>query len=383
MSATVPKLRFAGFDGAWKATKLAEKFDHIRNGFVGTATPYYVERGVKYLQGKNIKEGEIDSRGLIHISEQFHKSKRKSALKAGDLLMVQSGHVGECAVVGEGFEGANCHALIILTPRTGVSSEFCKSYFYSPSGLRQINKIKTGNTIEHILASEMAILQMDLPTLPEQQKIAAFLGAVDSKLAALRRKQAGLERFKAGLMQRLFSQKLRFTRDDGSAFPDWQQKRLGDILTVRYGKDHKALSDGDIPVYGTGGIMRKVDQALYHGPSILIGRKGTINKPMLVDGAFWTVDTLFYTEINAAFIPRLVFAVVERVNWLELNEATGVPSLNSNGISSVKVCVPSHPDEQRKIADALTALDAKITATRAQITKTERFKQGLLQQMFV
>ena len=89
--------------------------------------------------------------------------------------------------------------------------------------------------------------------------------------------------------------KLRFKEFKG----DWLNLKYRDVLTIKYGKDHKDLKDGSIPVYGTGGVIRYVDSYLYEGESILIGRKGTIDKPKYVNEKFWTVDTLFYTQINS------------------------------------------------------------------------------------
>ena len=110
---TLPPLRFPEFQNApeWKEMSLGNYFDPIRNGFVGTATPYYTtSEGVRYLQGKNIKEGKIETDDLIFITADFHKRQRKSHLKTGDILMVQSGHVGECAIVDANFAGCNCRA---------------------------------------------------------------------------------------------------------------------------------------------------------------------------------------------------------------------------------------------------------------------------------
>ena len=90
--------------------------------------------------------------------------------------------------------------------------------------------------------------------------------------------------------------KLRFKQDDGSDFSDWEEIFLGKILDFGSGKDYKHLLNGDIPVYGTGGFMTSVNEFLYDGKSVCIGRKGTINKPIFLTGKFWTVDTLFYTR---------------------------------------------------------------------------------------
>jgi type I restriction enzyme S subunit len=204
---TQPRLRFPEFQnaGEWEAKNLGDYFDPIRNGFVGTATPYYTtSEGVRYLQGRNIKQGGIEADKLIYITNDFHNRQRKSHLKSGDILMVQSGHVGECAVVSPHFAGANCHALIILTPKRTLSSEFFVQYFYSLIGELAIFQITTGNTIKHILASELKTLPVLIPDLPEQQRIASCLTSLDALITAQTQQLEALKTHKKGLMQQLF-----------------------------------------------------------------------------------------------------------------------------------------------------------------------------------
>ena len=204
---TQPRLRFPEFRdaGEWEETNLGAYFDPIRNGFVGTATPYYTtNEGVRYLQGRNIKQGKIEADNLIFITNDFHNRQRKSHVKTGDILMVQSGHVGECAVVGPDFEGANCHALVILTPRRRLSSEFFGQYFYAPIGELAIFQITTGNTIKHILASELKTLPVLVPSLAEQQRIADSLTFLDTLITTSTQELETLKTHKKGLMQQLF-----------------------------------------------------------------------------------------------------------------------------------------------------------------------------------
>lgn len=204
---TQPRLRFPEFrdSGEWEEATLGAYFDPIRNGFVGTATPYYTtSEGVRYLQGRNIKQGRIDADNLIFITNEFHNRQRKSHVKTGDILMVQSGHVGECAVVGPDFDGANCHALVILTPSKRLSSEFFGQYFYAPIGELAIFHITTGNTIKHILASELRTLPIRVPGLAEQQRIADCLTALDTLITTAIQELETLKTHKKGLMQQLF-----------------------------------------------------------------------------------------------------------------------------------------------------------------------------------
>lgn len=206
---TQPRVRFPEFGdaGEWEEATLGAYFDPIRNGFVGTATPYYTtSEGVRYLQGRNIKAGKIDADNLIFITNDFHNRQRKSHLKTGDILMVQSGHVGECAVVGPDFAGTNCHALVILTPRKRLSSEFFGQYFYAPIGRSAIFHITTGNTIKHILASELKTLPVRVPGLSEQQRIADCLTSLDTLITTATQELESLKTHKKGLMQKLFPQ---------------------------------------------------------------------------------------------------------------------------------------------------------------------------------
>ena len=204
------QLRFKADDGSefgeWEEKILKDLFPKIRNGFVGVATPYYVNYGVKYLQGKNIKNGKIDATGLIFINQEFHQKKTNSTLKTNDILMVQSGHVGECAVVTEDYDNANCHALLVLSPKSSklINSKFVVYYFYSEIGKKKIALIKTGNTIEHILASDIKEVALLFPCLAEQTKIANFLSAIDQKIEVVAQQIEQAKQWKKGLLQQMF-----------------------------------------------------------------------------------------------------------------------------------------------------------------------------------
>lgn len=171
--------------------------------------------------------------------------------------------------------------------------------------------------------------------------------------------------------------KLRFKEFDQI----WDNLKYKDVLTIKYGKDHKLLNEGEFPVYGTGGVMRYADQYLHDGESILIGRKGTIDQPKYVNEKFWTVDTLFYTQIKDNSIPLFLYQHALQVNWLGLNEATGVPSLNTTSINNVDIALPSK-EEQTKIATFLSAVDEKIAQLSQKLHLLEQYKQGMMQKIF-
>ena len=174
---------------------------------------------------------------------------------------------------------------------------------------------------------------------------------------------------------------LRFKADDRSEFPDWEEKRLGDVATIGNGRDYKHLSDGDIPVFGTGGYMTSVDEYLHDGETVFIGRKGTINKPYMFNGKFWTVDTLFYTKEFKGILPKFVYAIFQKINWSLYNEATGVPSLSKGIINKIRLNLPTLP-EQQKIASFLSKVDEKIALLTEKKDKLTEYKKGVMQQLF-
>ena len=162
---------------------------------------------------------------------------------------------------------------------------------------------------------------------------------------------------------------------------EWEEKPLGKLLSIGNGRDHKHLSSGDIPVYGSGGYMRSVNDYLYDGESVCIGRKGTIDNPVFLTGKFWTVDTLFYTYAFRGCVPLFVYLLFQNINWRNHNEAGGVPSLSKSNIEKISVLTPE-VDEQRKIASCLSSLDTLIAAQADKLDALKTHKKGLMQQLF-
>jgi len=162
---------------------------------------------------------------------------------------------------------------------------------------------------------------------------------------------------------------------------EWKKRPFSKLFKIGGGKDHKHLLDGDVPVYGSGGFMRSVNKYLYDGESACIGRKGTINKPMFLTGKFWTVDTLFYTHSFQDCLPKFIFLLFQNINWLKLNEAGGVPSLSKVIINKIEVFIPE-VNEQQKITDCVSSIDALITMQLQKIETLKSHKKGLMQQLF-
>ena len=163
---------------------------------------------------------------------------------------------------------------------------------------------------------------------------------------------------------------------------DWKEYKLGELLTIKYGKDHKKLKDGDIPAYGSGGVMRWVNQAIYNGPSIMIPRKGSLNNILYSEKPFWTVDTMFWSIINDNIVnPIFLYYSIYKKDFASLNVGSAVPSLTIPILNDIKIKVPSS-DIQNKIISILKPLDDKIELNRRINGNLEQQAQALYAKAF-
>ena len=162
---------------------------------------------------------------------------------------------------------------------------------------------------------------------------------------------------------------------------EWEEKSFEELFEIGNGRDYKHLGKGEIPVYGSGGYMLSVNDYLYDGESVCIGRKGTINKPLFLVGKFWTVDTLFYTHSFKECSPKYIHYVFQNIDWLKHNEAGGVPSLSKTNIYKIETLIPN-PQEQQKIASCLSSLDEVIAAHSQKLDTLKDHKKGLMQNLF-
>ena len=163
---------------------------------------------------------------------------------------------------------------------------------------------------------------------------------------------------------------------------DWEQRKLGEIIEVCSGRDYKHLEDGDIPVYGTGGYMLSVSEALSNDEDAIgIGRKGTIDKPYILKAPFWTVDTLFYCIPKDNYDLNFVYDIFQNINWKAMDESTGVPSLSKTVINNVEYPVPTF-SEQQQIGNYFRNLDNLITLHQRKCNELKELKKYMLQNMY-
>lgn len=168
---------------------MSDIYDSIGNAFVGTATPYYAEQGHFYLESNNVKDGQINHNSEIFINDEFYEKQKDKWLHTGDMVMVQSGHVGHAAVIPEELDNTAAHALIMFrNPKEEIEPYFLNYEYQTDKAKKKIENITTGNTVKHILASDMQEFVVDVPNYEEQKVIASYFRNIDNLITLHQRK---------------------------------------------------------------------------------------------------------------------------------------------------------------------------------------------------
>lgn len=249
---------------------------------------------------------------------------------------------------------------------------------FSMNFLARIESLTAKSSVDSVRMETIADMGIPLPNRAEQERIAEFIDDADRQVSILERLITKKRDVKQGMMQELLTGRTRLPGFTG----EWQDCRLGDVLTVCHGRDQKAIEtvNGRFKILATGGQIGTTNTPLFSQPSVLIGRKGTIDQPQFQNEPFWSVDTLFYTDIGPSADPKYLFYLFQTIDWRSLNEASGVPSLTSGRIGSVEVNLPSI-EEQHAIREVLDDSDAEIEALKRRLESAREVKVGMMQEL--
>lgn len=403
----VPALRFPEFKRKWVSQRLNDLLEKVVDN--RGKTPPVCQHGVPLIETNAVGAKEIDYKKIgKFVSQESFLNWFRAHLKPNDVLFSTVGNTAICSVYLGDRKAAIAQNLVGLR-FVNTASNFGYYLLIQRNNNNKFHRIQMVAVQPSVKVSQMVKLSFMVPSLEEQNKIAEFLGAVDAKIAALQERQTGLERYKRGLMQALFSQRLRFTKPDGTAFLDWEEKRLGDVFT-RVTRKNEENNQNVLTISAQQGLVNQRD---YFNKSVAaqdvtgycLLKKGDFayNKsyskgyPMgaikrLNNYDKGVVSTLYIcfstnTEKSARYFEQFFdFGGLNREIYKIAQEgARNHGLLNMSVVEFFKDMVLPfpHPDEQKKIADTLQSFDAKIQAVADQVTKMETFKKGLLQQMFV
>lgn len=302
--------------------------------------------------------------------------------KTDDVLMTRTGNTG---IVVTGVEGAfHNNFFLIDFDRKTIDGTFFINYLRSPR-VQYVILTKAGaSTIPDLNHKDFYAIEFPLAPLHEQKKIAQILSTWDQAISTTEQLLANSQRQKKALMQQLLTGKKRLLDKNGVRFSgEWQTVKLQSLVEIIYGKSPKDILDpeGEIPVYGTGGISGYSKEALCLNPAVLIGRKGTIDKPMFIDNPFWAIDTTFYCLQKNRTELMWFYYLISNVELRKYSEASGVPSLSRETLYSIKVIAPSVLEEQQKIARVLSAADQNIATLQRKLDCLKQEKKALMQQL--
>nr|WP_180153349.1 MULTISPECIES: restriction endonuclease subunit S [unclassified Acinetobacter] len=380
-----PKLRFKEFDGDWKKCLLKD-FVIFSKG-KGISKADISEDGVNLC----IRYGELYTtygQVIDKVVSKTNIAKSDSVLsKANDVIIPASGETqidiatASC-VLQEG---------VILSGDLNILSHQENgewlAYYLSSAKKQDISTLAQGNSVVHLYSSQLKDLKINKPSKEEQTQIASFLSAVDEKIAQLTQKHELLSQYKQGMMQKLFSQQIRFKADDGSAFGEWENKKLGDICAhFQSGKTITSASIsevGDYPVYGGNGLRGFTDSYTHEGVFALIGRQGALcGNINLVNGKTFISEHAIAVQTNINSSTEWLSRWLDFMKLNRFSESSAQAGLAVNKLVKFDIAVPCL-EEQTKIANFLSAIDQKIEVVAQQIEQAKQWKKGLLQQMFV
>lgn len=258
--------------------------------------------------------------------------------------------------------------------------EYARYLFRDISFRREVYQLATGDIRFNISQESLANIEIEIPDLPTQRQIAQILTSLDDKIELNLQMNQTLEAMAQAIFKEWFVD-FNFPGFDGELVDGlpkgWRVEKLANVCTVKYGKDHKHLDDGDIPVYGSGGIMRYAEKALYERESILIPRKGTLTNLFYVTEPFWSVDTMFYTIINEDCIRKYLFYLLKTLNLASMNVGSAVPSLTTEVLNKIDIVVPEYGLLQ-EFENSISTFYSKMDVNNQQIKSLTQTRDTLL-----
>ncbi len=409
-----PELRFPEFIEPWTPAHAGDAFEHSKaKGEAGLPIwSVTLDRGL-------VPRNSLERQPAADAADESNLRAHPGDLVYNMMRMWQ-GAVGmaseECMV---------SPAYVVLSPKEGNESRFFDHWFKNKRMLYLLWAYSHGLTSDRLRLyfHDFAHIPLMLPDPCEQKKIADFLDSVAKKMSLLTEKKSALEDYKKGMMQKLFSGRLRFSRDDGSSFRDWQERKLGDLFSwiktnslsrskltddpksgiqnIHYGDVHGKFrgifrqSREDVPFIDANAIPQIKDQEFVRVGDVVIADASEdyadigksievleVGEKSLIAGLHTFIARPKNCEIVLGFSGYLLHSEAVRLQIMRSAQGISVLGISKSSLEKVRLDLP-HPDEQRKIADFLSSIDAKIDAVSAQISAMETFKKGLLQKMFV
>ena len=331
----------------WETYKLKQLCSEIVDCVNKTAPTSDVPTPYKMLRTSDIRGGKINLENLNCVTKEvYEKWTRRGKLQKVDVIFTREAPLGEVGLVREEKNYFLGQRLVLFRS----NDKICDGRFLMYSLLWHDNKQAiiskgVGSTVAHLRVPECENIEIKVPDLDAQHRIADILSAYDDLIENNQKQIKLLEEAAQRLYKEWFVD-LRFPGHENTKIVDgvpegWSRGLLKELISVNYGKDHKkAPDDGNIPVYGSGGLMRKCNKSLFSGEAVLIPRKGSLNNIMYVDETFWTVDTMFYATMKQPHTAVFVYFFVKAFDMYSMNIGAAVPSMTTKILDAMDVVIP-------------------------------------------
>ena len=331
-------------------------------GIAASAVDYSNEL-YTYLRITDIKDdGTIDFDSLKSVNDEKAEN---YILQPNDIVFARTGASTGRNYFYDGSDGQFVYAGFLIKfsiDPEKVNPKYVKYYCLSQEYRGWIASYNTGSTRGNINAQTLAQMPLLLPERIQQDKMVDILSSIDQKIKENEKINKNLEQQAQAIYQQCFVTE---------SSPVWSLGHLSDLVDIKYGKDHKKLADGIYPVYGSGGIMRYVERPLYEKESVLIPRKGTLNNVMYVNQPFWSVDTMFYTEMKRPNVAKFVYHFIKSKDLTSMNAGSAVPSMTTAILNALEISIPS--------AEALKYFETSVAPMYEMIQKNEEQSHKLVE----
>ena len=336
--------------GGWKRIRLEDicKKGSWAYGINESAVPYSPDL-YRYLRITDITdEGLIDESKRVCVNIKRGEDS-KYLLKENDIVFARTGASAGRNYFYYGNEDPMIFAGFLIKfsiDEEKVLPEYVKYYCSSRDYRDWVRSIATGSTRPNINAAMYRKMEVLLPPRKQQEALVDTLSCLDAKIELNNKINENLEAQAQAIFKSWFVdfepfQDGEFVESELGLIPEgWRLQKLGEVIDIKYGKDHKSLADGEIPVYGSGGVMRYADTAIYDGETVLIPRKGTLDNVMLVNHPFWSVDTMFYTEIRTPNFAKFLYQLLLTKDLVGMNVGSAVPSMTAALLNEIRFALP-------------------------------------------
>ena len=395
-----PKLRFKEFDGGWTKSTIQFFMDNNfildqmdgNHGELYPKSEEFSATGVPYISATDFSFGDVNFATCKRLPIERAKLFKKGIAKNGDVLFAHNATVGPVAILKTDLDFVilSTTATYYRCEATYLNNHYLKNYFESDFFVQQYFGIMSQSTRNQVPITTQRKLNIAVPNIQEQTKIASFLSAVDEKISQLTQKHELLSQYKQGMMQKLFSQQIRFKADDGSEFGEWENSYIGNECKITTGnKDtQNKVDDGLYPFFVRSQTVEKINSYSMDCEAILTSGDGVgVGKNYhYMNGKFDFHQRVYCLyEFSERLIGRYLYIYFSNYFYdrvKRLSAKNSVDSVRMDMISKMEIKLPCL-EEQTKIANFLSAIDQKIEVVAQQIEQAKTWKTGLLQQMFV